>query len=53
MREIAQKKFKNYNNFISLDNTAEDTGLEENSVDLITVTQTFHHFDLDKVKKEF
>lgn len=53
MRKIAQKKFKNYNNFISLDNTAEDTGLKENSVDLITVAQAFHYFDLDKVKKEF
>lgn len=53
MRAIAENKFINYDNFNSINRTAETTGLEDNSISIITVAQAFHYFDLDKVKKEF
>ena len=53
MRTIAEKKFKDYDNFNSINKTAEDTNLEDNSISIITVAQAFHYFDLDKTKKEF
>lgn len=53
MRTIAENKFINYKNFNSINKTAESTGLEDNSISIITVAQAFHYFDLDKVKKEF
>lgn len=53
MRIIADKKFKDYDNFHSIDKVAEDTSLENNSISIITVAQAFHYFDLDKTKKEF
>ena len=34
------------------DTTGENTGLPENSVDLITVAQAFHWLDEEKFKKE-
>ncbi len=39
--------------FISIDGSAESTKLESNSVNLITVAQAFHWFDLEKAKREF
>lgn len=53
MRTIAENKFENYENFFSINTTAENTTLEDNSVSIITVAQAFHYFELDKVKKEF
>ena len=53
MRVIAEVKFKDYNNFNSVNKTAENTSLQNNSISIITVAQAFHYFDLDKVKKEF
>lgn len=53
MRKIAESKFQNYPNFISINQTAENTSLEDNSISLITVAQAFHYFDLEKTKKEF
>ena len=53
MRIIAENKFRNHNNFNSINEIAEDTHLEDNSITLITVAQAFHYFELDKVKKEF
>lgn len=53
MRIIAEKKFKDYDNFNSINKIAEDTNLENNSISIITVAQAFHYFDLDKTKKEF
>ena len=37
----------------SLDGSAESTGLEENSVELITAGQAFHWFDVEEAKREF
>ena len=53
MRQIAEAKFANHSTFNSMDAIAENTGLKENSVSLITVAQAFHYFDLEKTKQEF
>lgn len=53
MRAIAETKFIGNPNYKSINNTAENTGLNDNSVDLITVAQALHYFDIDKVKVEF
>lgn len=53
MRNAAEKILQNYPNFISTDGSAEDTGLQENSIDLITVGQAFHWFNVDRTKREF
>ena len=53
MREAAEKTLKGYANFTSLDGSAESTGLEENSVELITAGQAFHWFDVEESKREF
>ena len=53
MREAAEKALQGYANFTSLDGSAEFTGLEENSVELITAGQAFHWFDVGESKREF
>ena len=53
MRAIAEDKFIGNLNYKSINNTAENTGLDDNSVDLITVAQALHYFDVEKVKIEF
>ena len=53
MRTAAEKSLKNNPNFISVDGTAENTTLKENSIDIITAAQCFHWFDLQKTRKEF
>ena len=53
MRIAAEKSVKNKPNFISIDGTAENTTLKDNSIDVITAAQSFHWFDLKKTKKEF
>lgn len=45
MRKAGEERLKKYPSFQSIRSTAEDTGLKENSVDLITVAQTFHWLD--------
>jgi len=51
MRTACQEYCSDLKNVISIDGSAEDTGLENNSVDFITVAQAFHWFDRDKRKK--
>ena len=53
MAKIAASKFKNLQNFIPINGTAENCTLENNSIDLIVVAQAFHYFDIEKTKKEF
>ncbi len=43
---------KDYANFTSINATAENTTLKDNSIDIITVGQAFHWFELDQFKKE-
>jgi ubiquinone/menaquinone biosynthesis C-methylase UbiE len=53
MRERAEELLKDYTTFKSVDGTAEQTKLENESVDLITAAQAFHWFDAEKTKTEF
>lgn len=52
MRKIAEGTLSGFPNFRSVDSTAENTTLEANSVDFITVAQAFHWFDADSFKSE-
>jgi ubiquinone/menaquinone biosynthesis C-methylase UbiE len=53
MREAAEKLLSGYSNFKSINATAENTTLSDNSIDLIVCAQAFHWFDIPKVKTEF
>lgn len=53
MRAAAVQWLGGEGRFHAMDGTAEATGLTGGSVDLVTVAQAFHWFDLDKVKREF
>jgi len=52
MRIIAEADLSIYENFTSVNATAENTTLESSSVDFITVAQAFHWFDESRFKKE-
>jgi SAM-dependent methyltransferase len=52
MRAAAEKLLDNYENFSSVNGTAEDTTLAESSLDLIIAGQAFHWFDPAKTKVE-
>ncbi len=45
MRKAGEERLKKYPSFQSIQSTAEHTGLEDSSVDLITIAQTFHWLD--------
>ncbi len=53
MREAAEKNLGTYINFVSVDASAENTTLENNSVDVVIAGQAFHWFDKEKAKQEF
>ena len=53
MRLAAEALLQKNTSFISINGTAENTTLEDRSIDCITVAQAFHWFDLDKVRIEF
>lgn len=53
MREAAEEHLKQYPNFTSIAAPAEHTTLADNSINLITVAQAFHWFDLNRIKDEF
>lgn len=53
MRLKAEELFENDSNFISVNATAEQTSLKENSIDLIVAGQAFHWFNSEKTKREF
>jgi SAM-dependent methyltransferase len=53
MREAAERLLKGYPSFTSVAQTAEDTGLADHSVEMITAGQAFHWFDHVKAKTEF
>ena len=52
MRHMAEEKLGRYPNFRSVAGTAESTGIGKESVDLVTVAQAFHWFDLEKFRRE-
>jgi SAM-dependent methyltransferase len=53
MRAAAEAALGDAANFRSVDATAEATGLESSSVDLITAGQAFHWFDCARCREEF
>jgi SAM-dependent methyltransferase len=53
MRQSAERLRERFAKFISIDATAEATGLEPASVDFITAGQAFHWFDRGRARREF
>lgn len=53
MREAAEEYLRDFTNFISHDGTAEETKLEDASVDFVIAAQAFHWFDPEKTRTEF
>ncbi|HXB32323.1 MAG TPA: class I SAM-dependent methyltransferase [Puia sp.] len=53
MRSKAEELLAGYSGFVSVDGTAEVTGLESASVDLIVAGQAFHWFDPVQTRVEF
>ena len=52
MRSTAEKLFANYHNFKSVNASAENTGLPDDSINYITVAQAFHWFDRKSFRQE-
>lgn len=53
MRSAAESHLNDCDGFISINGSAEETGLKSSSVDIIASAQAFHWFDRNQVKKEF
>jgi SAM-dependent methyltransferase len=53
MRSAAEREFSGNENFISLNGTAEETTLPDQSIDIIIAGQAFHWFDKINCKTEF
>jgi SAM-dependent methyltransferase len=53
MRKAGEEYLAQYPNFISINGTAENTGLPFHSVDLVTAAQAAHWFDREKALLEF
>lgn len=53
MREAGRDLLGADPNFVSLDGSAEETGLQAHSVDLVVAGQAFHWFDQQLAKEEF
>jgi len=52
MRRVAEKDLLKLSNFISINGTAENTTLQNSSVDFITVGTAFHWFNIEQFRKE-
>ena len=53
MRNAAESLLENYSNFITTDGSAENTKLKRKIINIITVGQAFHWFNIKKTQKEF
>lgn len=53
MRHAAEEFLRDFPNFKSVDGTAENTNLLDDSVDFVTAAQAFHWFDKDRTRWEF
>jgi ubiquinone/menaquinone biosynthesis C-methylase UbiE len=53
MRNAAEVSLKDFSNFKSVDGTAENTNLPDNSVDFVIAAQAFHWFEPEKTRAEF
>ena len=52
MKSICDKKYGNLHNYKSVVGYAENTTLEDHSIDLITVAQALHRIDVSKFREE-
>jgi len=53
MRSACEGYCDEFENFVAVDGSAENTSLSDKSVDFITVAQAFHWFDRHRTKIEF
>lgn len=53
MRAASENFLQDFPKFKSVDGTAENTALEDDSVDFVTAAQAFHWFDPAKTRAEF
>jgi SAM-dependent methyltransferase len=53
MREAGERLLSAYPNFVSLDGRAEETTLDDESVEFVTAGQAFHWFDPPRARREF
>ncbi len=53
MRKAGEHQLKNYPNFISINGSSENAGIDSDKIDLIVAGQAFHWFNVEKSKKEF
>ncbi len=53
MRAAAEEFLKEFPNFVSIDGTAEQTSLPDDSVDLVIAAQAYHWFDPETAPAEF
>jgi len=53
MRRAGERRLQRFDSFVSLEGSAEHTGLDEESVDVITAGQAFHWFDPARAPREF
>ncbi len=53
MREAAESFLRDFPKFKSVDGTAENTTLDDDSVDFVTAAQAFHWFDPAQTRAEF
>jgi len=53
MRKASEKFLQDFPNFKSVDGAAEDTDLENETVDFVVAAQAFHWFDKTKTRSEF
>ena len=53
MRAAAEEFLQGFPKFKSIDGTAEQTNLPDNSVDFVIAAQAFHWFDKEKTPREF
>ncbi len=53
MRAAGERFLRGYDQFISINGTAEDTTLAASSVDFITAGQAFHWFEAEQARREF
>jgi len=52
MRQVAERDLSEFENFASVNAPAENTGLQDKSVDFITAAQAFHWFDRQIFRSE-
>lgn len=52
MRNVLIKKFKDNDSVEIIAGSAENTNIESNKLDLVTVAQAFHWFDIEKFRNE-